>query len=643
MASVKRLSGTGLDASLSSYRSAPNRFASSSSNPYDYGLGKPMNRKIDVPFSSISTKRDISPAPRSFQSQSRIASTISKHLEASRQPSLNTLNSFKRSITPSSRKVEPVTTPVSNVILGRSSRPSSPNPSHPPARTSTPSRTQTSTRFSSPLSSSRVPPAAPAGLPSSSSSSTTKPQNDVRHHEDVTSVSKLHGLSRRISADPSFSSANSNSTTSLTHNAASSPSTSLPPVRRSPSGTGLHSMQYHAESYLGHHTYGTATVGASSTSNYQKTTSFSTSANDTVLDKYEPIRKLRSPRGLVGLQNLGNTCFMNSVLQCLLNTPQLTSYFQSNQHSKELNTSNTTTRGKLASAFGELVCRIKSSSKQYGVESPHEVKRCVERVAPQFCGYNQQDAQELLRVLLDGLHEDLNRVRTKPPYQELQDLPGETDQERSDKWWRYFRERNDSFLVDVFGGQLMSVVTCSTCQHRSTAFDSFLDISLPIPRAQAGPFSSSKGCSIFDCLRSFTEEEVLEGDEKYYCSDCKKHRNSTKRLSFYRLPSVLVLHIKRFSYNSYRRDKLTTNVSFPLDSLDMRDYVSSKDPLVRGQYDLYAVSHHVGGLGGGHYTATCKNEDDLKWYNFNDSSVRELSDSSGVSGSSAYVLFYKRR
>lgn len=112
-------------------------------------------------------------------------------------------------------------------------------------------------------------------------------------------------------------------------------------------------------------------------------------------------------------------------------------------------------------------------------------------------------------------------------------------------------------------------------------------------------------------------------------------------------PDILVVHLKRFQFipGQYfvHREKINEFVHFPVEGLDLTRYVigthSADCPPI---YDLYAVSHHMGGLGGGHYTATCQNFINKKWYHFNDSSVQEVAAESAVN-SSAYVLFYKRR
>ena len=102
------------------------------------------------------------------------------------------------------------------------------------------------------------------------------------------------------------------------------------------------------------------------------------------------------------------------------------------------------------------------------------------------------------------------------------------------------------------------------------------------------------------------------------------------------------MHLKRFSYNRYWRDKLDTLINFPLTGFDLTEACLNKEDNEKAVYDLHAISNHFGGLGGGHYTAYAKNANDGEWYNFDDSSVSQAADRELVS-KSAYVLFYTRR
>ena len=88
-----------------------------------------------------------------------------------------------------------------------------------------------------------------------------------------------------------------------------------------------------------------------------------------------------------------------------------------------------------------------------------------------------------------------------------------------------------------------------------------------------------------------------------YCPSCKTHRQASKKLDLWRLPEILVIHLKRFSYNRYFRNKLETFVDFPINDFDLSNYMAHKNIHMSHHYMLYAVSNHQGGMGSGHYTA----------------------------------------
>uniref|UniRef100_A0AAR2L734 Ubiquitin carboxyl-terminal hydrolase n=1 Tax=Pygocentrus nattereri TaxID=42514 RepID=A0AAR2L734_PYGNA len=627
-------------------------------------------------------------------------------------------------------------------------------------------------------------------------------------------------------------------------------------------------------------------------------------------------RESASQPGLCGLSNLGNTCFMNSALQCLSNSPPLTEYFLEDRYEAEINRENPLgMRGEIAEAYADLVKQMWLSRSSY--VAPRTFKTQVGRFAPQFSGYQQQDSQELLAFLLDGLHEDLNRVKKKP-YLALRDAEGRPDEIVAKEAWTNHRLRNDSIIVDIFHGLFKSTLVCPECSKVSVTFDPFCYLTLPLPmkkdrtmevflvrtdpqskpmqfrvvvpklgtvadlcsalaklsgvpaenmvvadvynhrfhkiyrkddglnhimekddifvyevleedsermnlpvyfrerhmkhsggssgtmlfgqpllitvprhnlspdtlyervlerigwvlfchqsltfqnevnvtghvcsetkdkvlksylfllrryvkRSQAtvmdgrasasatssnsnhsvdcgvlasnhntglsscsSPMSDGASCSagstngsshsetshstiaidwdsdtkrlcyddqeaeayekhesmmqaqkkkatvaLKECIELFTTMETLGEHDPWYCPTCKKHQQATKKFDLWSLPRVLVVHLKRFSYNRCWRDKLDTVVDFPIRDLNMSEFVC--DPKAGPYiYDLVAVSNHYGGMGGGHYTAYAKNKTDGKWYYFDDSSVSSASEDQIVT-KAAYVLFYQRR
>jgi len=159
--------------------------------------------------------------------------------------------------------------------------------------------------------------------------------------------------------------------------------------------------------------------------------------------------------------------------------------------------------------------------------------------------------------------------------------------------------------------------------------------------------SQNQSISLIDCFASFSIKEKLPSTETIYCSTCKDHIAPYKKMDIYNCPDILIIHLKRFLYSQgmhfVHREKISELVDFPLKGLDLTNIVKGAiDPEAPPIYDLFAVSNHSGSLQGGHYTAYCCNNDNGKWYEFNDSSVSEVHEDRIVS-SQAYVLFYKRR
>jgi len=185
--------------------------------------------------------------------------------------------------------------------------------------------------------------------------------------------------------------------------------------------------------------------------------------------------------GIVGLRNLGNTCYMNSMLQCLNAASPLRHFFADNSFESQINTKNALgTGGQLAQAYGKLVQDMWAG--QFKVVAPSEFKETIGQFAPAFAGFNQQDSIELYDYLLDNLHEDLNRVINKP-YVENVDDEGQTDLELAEESWRRYKLRNDSIIVDQMMGQFRSHLTCpkDCCKHTSRKYDSFSSVSVPLP------------------------------------------------------------------------------------------------------------------------------------------------------------------
>jgi ubiquitin C-terminal hydrolase len=230
--------------------------------------------------------------------------------------------------------------------------------------------------------------------------------------------------------------------------------------------------------------------------------------NSPISSRYDSPRILRSTVSSTvlvrrqygsGLGNLGNTCFMNSTLQCLAHTPALQNYFLSRQYQGDLNLKNPLgTGGELATEFAQLLQEMWMAPSTLATPTlgdpvlyttashvvyPRNFKYTLGKHAAQFMGYDQHDSQELATYLLDALHEDCNRITEKPYIEKPEQTEQESDPEASAKAWDLHLQREDSHVLEYFMGQVKSRVQCNQehCQRISTTFDPFMFLSVPIP------------------------------------------------------------------------------------------------------------------------------------------------------------------
>ncbi|CAG9791001.1 unnamed protein product [Diatraea saccharalis] len=349
--------------------------------------------------------------------------------------------------------------------------------------------------------------------------------------------------------------------------------------------------------------------------------------------------KSQREKKILGLKNLGNTCFMNAVLQSLNNIQEFSCYFsqlpslETKTDGRKVYHSRSYTRQEMqdvvmAEELRKVLINLNNGGcGSKGAISPECLFLVIWKVVPRFRGYQQQDAHEFLRYMLDRLHTELQQLL--PP-------------DRAEVGF-VSRTPSASIVTAVFGGTLQSEVRCLACGTESKKFDPFLDLSLELP--ETGRHDDP--VSLTDCLSSFVQVEELADTERYFCSSCKCKQKSTKQFWIRRLPNVLCLHLKRFRWRNYFRTKVDTSITFPLRALDMSRFVLANVPDTRRSglgtqlYDLAAVIvHHGSGAASGHYTAFAINED--QWFHFNDQTVR-ATDSSTVASCKPYILFYIRR
>eukprot|EP01059_Diplonema_ambulator_P035409 TRINITY_DN8314_c2_g1_i1.p1 TRINITY_DN8314_c2_g1~~TRINITY_DN8314_c2_g1_i1.p1 ORF type:complete len:420 (+),score=31.88 TRINITY_DN8314_c2_g1_i1:3-1262(+) len=342
----------------------------------------------------------------------------------------------------------------------------------------------------------------------------------------------------------------------------------------------------------------------------------------------------------VGFSNLGNTCFMNAAMQCLLATQNFCTSI-TREPPKDAS------RKDLLESFQLLIEDIQRAKRnplgRERVVAPRGVKAAIGSFKSSFLGYGQHDAQEFLRFVLEGLHLEVNRPRGKPHYEQLDDIDGEPVIDTSVRWWEYSRKRDSSIIYDAFAGQLMSNVTCTVCGTSHLAFDPFLDLSVPIPKSsRTATYRMSQSYALEDCLKRYCDVETLDGADRFHCRKCKQPTRCAKQLQIMRTPEYLLVHLMRFSYGCY---KLSDDVHIP-HTLDLDPFVfpgsKSLPENERTRYTLYGVINHMGSLGSGHYTSQVCPPNSSTWYSCDDSYVAQLGTRPTISGDKPYILFYKK-
>ncbi|KAM5195159.1 LOW QUALITY PROTEIN: ubiquitin carboxyl-terminal hydrolase 51 [Hipposideros larvatus] len=346
--------------------------------------------------------------------------------------------------------------------------------------------------------------------------------------------------------------------------------------------------------------------------------------------------------GLRGLINLGNTCFMNCIVQALTHIPLLKDYFLSNKH-----------KCIMTSPSLCLVCEMTSlfHAMYSGSRTPHIPYKLLHLIwihAEHLAGYRQQDAHEFLIAVLDVLHRHSK--------------DDSVEQEASNP------NCCNCIIDQIFTGGLQSDVTCQACHSVSTTIDPCWDISLDLPGSYA-TFSSqspetadSTVCrddhtpgipSLTDCLQWFTRPEHLGSSAKIKCSTCQSYQESTKQLTMKKLPIVACFHLKRFEHSGKQRRKINTLISFPLE-LDMTPFLAStKESRMKddqpptecapneNKYSLVAVINHHGTLESGHYTSFIRQQKD-QWFSCDDAVITKAT-IEDLLYSEGYLLFYHKQ
>jgi len=335
-------------------------------------------------------------------------------------------------------------------------------------------------------------------------------------------------------------------------------------------------------------------------------------------------------KGLSGLTNLGNTCFLNSTMQVLSHTYELNNFLEMKTYRKKLNNKYDSALLLEWDNLRELLW------KENCIISPNKFVRTVQKIAQIkgleiFTGYNQNDLPEFLIFVIDCFHNALAREVNMT-------IEGEMKDEKDKIAVKCFEtvknmyEKDYSEIWNIFYGIIVSKIeNAETGEVVSMIPEPYFIINLPIPPNKKNP-------SLIDCFDLYIEGEILDGENAVSDASSGNKIAVKKNIMFWSFPNILVIDIKRFNAMNTKNQIL---VDFPLDNLNLSKYVIgyNKDSYI---YDLYGVCNHSGSSLGGHYTSFVKNANG-KWYHYNDTSVQEVALSQQIVTPKAYCFFYRKR
>jgi len=335
-------------------------------------------------------------------------------------------------------------------------------------------------------------------------------------------------------------------------------------------------------------------------------------------------------KGLSGLANLGNTCFLNATIQVLSHTYELNEFLNTKKYKSRLNNKYESALllewDNLREILWDKNC----------VVSPYKFVKTVQKLAQlkgqtMFTGFDQNDLPEFLIFVIDCFHNAISRDVTMTIQGEIKNEKDKIAVKCYERIIQMYSKDYSEIFKIFYGIHISQLVSVESNEIISMTPEPYFIINLPIPLDNKSP-------TLIDCFNLYVEGEILDGDNCIFNEKIGKKEPAKKNLMFWSFPDILVIDIKRFNAMNRKNQIL---VDFPLENLDLSKYVIgyNKNEYI---YDLYGVCNHSGSVLGGHYTSFVKNANG-KWYHYNDTSVSEVGMAQQIISSKAYCFFYRKR
>ena len=344
---------------------------------------------------------------------------------------------------------------------------------------------------------------------------------------------------------------------------------------------------------------------------------------------------------LVGLQNIGATCYMNATLQALSNTNSLTEYFLDKTKFSPNNQNK-----KLTSEYYKVLSNLWSETKKNGDYAPHDFKQALSEENQLFAGIQANDSKDLINFLLERFHIELNNPKPNNNDNNIVNVNQMDELQTLSAFISDYFNSNRSIITDSFYGILETKSKCGGCQNTKFNFQIFSFLEFPLEQVNIYMYQMGRrfnminqapknpDVDLYECFEYYQKIDVMNGQNQMYCNICNGNRDTFYGTTIYSLPNYLIINLNRGKGAVYE-----CRVNFP-EKLNLLNYASFKQG--NTYFHLYAVICHLGPSSmSGHFVAYCKHRKNNKWYKYNDSFVTEFTKDKEYNEGMPYILFYK--